>query len=296
MPSDDDLRFVPVSVAALDQHLLTADPCGAVEAVLAAVEARFPVRVTIHDRSGVLHDSAGRSLFNTDRTSHQHPFCRAGRNSSNTYNACLAHCQDAVNARAGEQAQAFVHHCWKGGSEVVVPLWRHGVHLATLFAGVLRGEHTPPAQWQRFVNDLQQMEGDGLIDLAAALTAAGDALLATIERLKACEGEGTRAGLIRRFLHYHAHRDICLADLAHHLGLSPWHCSRVVARTLGKPFGDLLTDERLERAAGLLRATDRSVGAIAQLVGFTSQHHFNRAFKTRFGKPPGVWRRQVGKG
>ena len=61
-------------VEALDQGLLTADPDGAIDVVLAVVEARFPVRATIHDRSGVLHDSAGQSataaglLLATDRS------------------------------------------------------------------------------------------------------------------------------------------------------------------------------------------------------------------------------------
>lgn len=291
-----DPRFAPLPVCVLDTGLLADDPRRAAEAVLSGVESRFPVRVTIHDRSGVFHHLGG-GLLGLDRTSHQHPFCKAGRPASRI-DRCLAHCQDAVNAQAASAPQAFVHRCWKGGREVVVPLWRHGVHLATLFAGPLRPEAGPPVPtcWRRLVQGLPAVDETTLTDLATALAGAGDALLATAERLKACEGGGSRAGLIRRFLHYHAHRAIGLEDLARHLGLSPWHCSRVASRVLGRPFGEALTEERLQRATGLLRATDQSVGAVAHLVGFASQHHFNRAFKARFGIPPGRWRHGDGKG
>ncbi|MGX1811497.1 cupin domain-containing protein [Nocardia sp. NPDC055321] len=61
-------------------------------------------------------------------------------------------------------------------------------------------------------------------------------------------------------------------------------------RVLGRSPGAYVTDCRLDRAAHLLRSDDRSVGAIAGLVGYDSEAAFSRAFARRFGAPPRRWR------
>jgi AraC family transcriptional regulator, positive regulator of tynA and feaB len=62
----------------------------------------------------------------------------------------------------------------------------------------------------------------------------------------------------------------------------------------GETFSEWLLNERLMRAHGLLldpAHSLRSVEAIGFICGFTSATHFHRAFKARFGSPPGVTRR-----
>ncbi len=79
-------------------------------------------------------------------------------------------------------------------------------------------------------------------------------------------------------------------EMAAAAGLSRAHFSREFRRAFGEsPHGYLLT-RRLERAATLLRNTDRSVAEICFDVGLTSVGSFTTSFKRTFGKTPTEYR------
>jgi AraC-like DNA-binding protein len=79
-------------------------------------------------------------------------------------------------------------------------------------------------------------------------------------------------------------------DLAGAAKLSRAHFSREFRRTFGEsPHGYLLT-RRLERAAALLRMTDRSVADICFAVGLQSVGSFTTSFRRTFGKTPTAYR------
>jgi AraC-like DNA-binding protein len=81
-----------------------------------------------------------------------------------------------------------------------------------------------------------------------------------------------------------------VADLARAAGLSPAHFSREFKRAFGEsPHAYLLT-RRLERAAGLLRGTDRSVAEICFSVGLQSVGSFTTSFTRTFGMSPTAYR------
>jgi AraC-like DNA-binding protein len=79
-------------------------------------------------------------------------------------------------------------------------------------------------------------------------------------------------------------------EMAAAAGLSRAHFSREFRRAFGEsPHGYLLT-RRLERAAALLRDTDRQVGEICLDVGLTSVGSFTTSFKRTFGQTPSEYR------
>ena len=79
-------------------------------------------------------------------------------------------------------------------------------------------------------------------------------------------------------------------DLASAAGLSRAHFSRECRRAFGEsPHGYLLT-RRLERAAALLRTTDRSVADICFSVGHRSLGSFTASFTNTFGVSPTAYR------
>jgi AraC-like DNA-binding protein len=81
-----------------------------------------------------------------------------------------------------------------------------------------------------------------------------------------------------------------VADLARAAGLSPAHFSREFRRAFGEsPHAYLLT-RRLERAASMLRTTDRSVADICVTVGLTSVGSFTTSFSRLFGRSPTAYR------
>jgi AraC-like DNA-binding protein len=79
-------------------------------------------------------------------------------------------------------------------------------------------------------------------------------------------------------------------DLAQAAGLSRAHFSREFRAAFGEsPHAYLLT-RRLERAAALLRTTDRSVADICFSVGLQSVGSFTTSFSRTFGKSPTAYR------
>jgi AraC-like DNA-binding protein len=81
-----------------------------------------------------------------------------------------------------------------------------------------------------------------------------------------------------------------VADLAAAAGLSRAHFSREFRRAFGEsPHAYLLT-RRLERAATLLRTTDRSVAEICLAVGLRGLGSFTTSFKRTYGVTPTAYR------
>jgi AraC-like DNA-binding protein len=78
-----------------------------------------------------------------------------------------------------------------------------------------------------------------------------------------------------------------LARAAH---LSPAHFSREFRRTFGETPHRYLLMRRLERAAALLRFTDRSVADVCHSVGLQSLGSFTTSFTRTYGVSPAAYR------
>ena len=79
-------------------------------------------------------------------------------------------------------------------------------------------------------------------------------------------------------------------DLAAAAGLSRAHFSRMFTRTFGESPRAYLQTRRLERAAALLRYTDRSVADVCVMVGLQSVGSFTTTFARVYGKTPAAYR------
>ncbi|MFI7404087.1 helix-turn-helix domain-containing protein [Streptomyces sp. NPDC049541] len=80
-------------------------------------------------------------------------------------------------------------------------------------------------------------------------------------------------------------------SLAESVSLSPSRFAHLFTRQLGQSPMRALREARLRHAARLLESTDLSVDRVAAASGFASPFHFNRVFRTRYGVPPGAYRR-----
>src|SRR3954469_14603504 len=79
-------------------------------------------------------------------------------------------------------------------------------------------------------------------------------------------------------------------DLARTAGLSRAHFSREFRRAFGETPHVYLLTRRLERAAALLRMTDRSIADICFSVGLSSVGSFTTSFTRMFEKSPAAYR------
>jgi len=88
----------------------------------------------------------------------------------------------------------------------------------------------------------------------------------------------------------HYFEPISVADMARAARLSPAHFSRAFHDTFGESPHRYLLTRRLERAAALLRNTDRKVADICFMVGLGSVGSFTTSFRRMFGMTPTAYR------
>ena len=81
-----------------------------------------------------------------------------------------------------------------------------------------------------------------------------------------------------------------VATLARAAHVSPAHFTREFRRAFGETPHRYLLTRRLERAAALLRNTDRSVADICLSVGLTSVGSFTTSFGKLYGMSPTAYR------
>ena len=102
------------------------------------------------------------------------------------------------------------------------------------------------------------------------------------------------AGLARAvdLMHACAGDKLTLAQLAQAAGLPRQRLIRAFRRATGLTPHAFLLNVRANLARKLLRAGAEPLAAAA-VAGFADQAHLNRAFKARFGVPPGAFRRAI---
>jgi AraC-like DNA-binding protein len=266
--------------------------------LLKGFEALLHCKVTVHDRAGLLTWHGIEPLLPSEYRIHRHSLCVYQRDSRPEWNArCNAHCLVAANSHVG-LGDSFVHSCWKGGSELVVPVMQHARHVLTLFAGVSLGmaPTDPSASANRklaaILLTLPRLRTEDLHEMKNLLQLLGGNLLQLAQQEE--PSQSSYEAKIRFFLRNRSAERIGLNDLAKALHLSAGHCSKVVRAVLGKTFQEALREERLQRGAVLLRSHEYRVGEVARLVGFESEYHFNRKFRETYGLPPGIWRKKPG--
>lgn len=88
----------------------------------------------------------------------------------------------------------------------------------------------------------------------------------------------------------HFREPLDVPALARAAYLSPAHFSREFRRVFGETPHQYLLTRRLERAAALLRNTDRSVADICFMVGLRSVGSFTTSFRRVYGVSPTAYR------
>jgi AraC-like DNA-binding protein len=131
----------------------------------------------------------------------------------------------------------------------------------------------------------------------------GDALFIQALRALCCQRRdeigGWLAGLADqrlaralRAMHADLSRLWTVGAMAREAGLSRSTFAVTFRDVVGEAPLDYLTGWRMYRAKVLLASTEQGLSRIAALVGYDTDAAFSRAFRRRFGMPPGQWRRE----
>ena len=66
---------------------------------------------------------------------------------------------------------------------------------------------------------------------------------------------------------------------------------QLFTRTVGRPVGGWIRDQRLARARQLLEATSIPIGAVGEAIGLGDPHQFNKFIRRACGVSPTALRR-----
>lgn len=132
--------------------------------------------------------------------------------------------------------------------------------------------------------------------IAEELVRAREALATRMARLPSLRSN-TREEIVRRLdravalIHGNLDAPLSIAAMASAACLSPFHFHRLFTCYFGETPHRYVTRLRLERAAALLRGSEREVAEVANACGFASAASFTSLFARRFGAPPARFRK-----
>ena len=86
--------------------------------------------------------------------------------------------------------------------------------------------------------------------------------------------------------------NICVADLADIVRLSPSHFSRAFRASFGQPPFAYVKTRRVRYAQVIMLNTREPLSRVALDCGMCDQAHFTRVFRAIVGISPNIWRRQ----
>lgn len=101
--------------------------------------------------------------------------------------------------------------------------------------------------------------------------------------------------IVRQIINYideNLEQDLSLGMLANQVSLSPGYLAVLLKKHLGTNHSKYITQRRLERAKQLLKHTDKRIGEIAEMVGYSDVRYFNKVFKQNIGCKPSDYRKK----
>jgi AraC-like DNA-binding protein/mannose-6-phosphate isomerase-like protein (cupin superfamily) len=86
--------------------------------------------------------------------------------------------------------------------------------------------------------------------------------------------------------------EISLSELSAHFRYTNEYTSRLIKKTTGMTFMQIVRQIKMNRAKNFLTDTNVPIEEISQEIGYMNPEHFIRTFKKLFGMPPGEYRRK----
>lgn len=95
-----------------------------------------------------------------------------------------------------------------------------------------------------------------------------------------------------RYIQQNTNQHITVGDVARYTGFSKSYFSAYFKENLGFTVSDFILRCKLEEGRRLLQFTNKPISTISTFLCFSSQSHFQTAFKKQFGMTPNEYRRK----
>ena len=166
--------------------------------------------------------------------------------------------------------------------------------IALISRAAMRGGLDPSVSYNLSDMYLQQMERltdpDLIINLMAQLQHD------YTNRVANSIAPATADNIIFQVIQYvraNTNKELTVSDIADHVGFSRPYLSRKVKKELGFNLSDFIMRCKLEDAKDLLAFSEKSISQISSYLCFSSQSHFQKAFKDKYGITPLSYRKSL---
>lgn len=266
------------------------------EAVLADIEQRYNITITVHDIYGMYADNGGRIIFG-NRGVHRHPLCKRNALAEKWSGKCVKYCHYTVHEKLADIPQPFISNCPKKLQEIVVPVIVRGNMNLVVFAGPVVYESEEALSAKDRIDDCSIGQPPSVNDSAAKiimdlLNIVFLGIISEAESILSNPYERSRKDDIRFFIRNNAHlKTTNLQSLASYIHLSESRTSHLVSDLFGKTFSELLVKERICRAKILLITTGLTAKEISERTGFDTPYYFSQVFKNHTKTTPIAYRK-----
>ena len=147
------------------------------------------------------------------------------------------------------------------------------------------------------INEARQNDIESYLHLSSHMHSVFNAVcLGALEGDNASINRGSAEDVreVVRFIEKNYFNPITVDDMVERVHVSKYHFIRRFRRTMGVTPYSYLTNYRINKSKTLLRTTDKSVGEIAEICGFTDTSNFISHFKKHTGQKPLGYRRDFG--
>ena len=216
---------------------------------------------------------------------HHHPFCNAVKKKCGL-EACIKNDTDLIFWHLRRNGcKPFLHKCYAGACELVIPIRRTGRILGCLLCGPFAGEKTAETSLPPWRESLK----NSLPELADLLLS--DLLERYYNFYPDFKKYDKRIEEALNYMASNCFKHITLQEAASAVYLSPSRFSHLFKSCCGIDFSSYLRNLRLIIVKDMLKQTSLDIGEIALLSGFSSQQHLTSMFKKQFGLTPNSYRK-----
>jgi AraC-like DNA-binding protein/ligand-binding sensor protein len=240
----------------------------------------------------------------------ENPFCALVSHTPAGCEACLLEERRVQRSAARKLAPQQIH-CFAGLTVVAVPVIIGGRHVATLLSGhVLRREPTqrdftmvvkmlgggPNGDWEKktrrayFETPVVTVERFQAVIELLNVFAQYLADYASRCAIASSHEEPTMVASAKEFVHSHVEESVTLAQVAHHVHVSPFYFCKLFKKATGMTLTEYVARVRVEKAKTLLVDPSLRVSEVVYAAGFGSIPRFNSVFKRYVGMPPTQYR------
>jgi AraC-like DNA-binding protein len=167
--------------------------------------------------------------------------------------------------------------------------------LVTLVSrAAMRGGLTPSIAYQLSEIYIQQVERSS--DLDAIMSLVRQVQLDFTNRVANSLVPAAADQILHQVIQYineNTNKHITVTDVANHVGYTRSSLSRKVKKELGIELSSLIRKCKMEEAKDLLAFSDKNISEISNYLCFSSQSHFQKAFKDYFNITPQSFRKSL---